>query len=352
MGNSSKPLGKRGVSRSLPQSNLLVAHASFSSLGRLAAVQFHRPGQAPVCEFQRERRQVTLKQETNHCGRTRRPHGGGARVRRLDGPRLGPADGSTDRSRQLVRGAARVDLDPEIPRGFQGRTAASEAAAASPRSRPARVDFGASDAPLTPDQSRPARAASRSRGRSRPLRSPTTSSGVRLRPEARPGRSSRTSTSARSRSGTTAAIKAINPGVNLPERDITPIYRSDGSGTTYNFTDYLSHVSKEWKNKVGNGTQPNFPTGVGARGSSGVAAKLTQHDGGITYVDVAYSLKNNFKIAKIRNRAGKFQLPGSRRSRRRRTRSSSVAEQPERASRSSTPNPRSRRPTRSARSPR
>jgi phosphate transport system substrate-binding protein len=105
-------------------------------------------------------------------------------------------------------------------------------------------------------------------------------------------------------------IKAINPGVKLPDQKITPIYRSDGSGTSYNFTDYLSHVSKAWKNKVGKGTQVNFPTGVGARGSSGVAGALGRTPGGITYVDVAYSLKNHFTIAKVKNRAGKFQLPG------------------------------------------
>jgi phosphate transport system substrate-binding protein len=104
-------------------------------------------------------------------------------------------------------------------------------------------------------------------------------------------------------------IKAINKGVNLPDEDIVPIYRSDGSGTSFNFTDYLSHVSKEWKNKIGKGTQPAFPTGVGAKGSSGVAAKLSSTQGGITYVDIAYSYKNAFKIAKLRNRAGKFVLP-------------------------------------------
>jgi phosphate transport system substrate-binding protein len=105
-------------------------------------------------------------------------------------------------------------------------------------------------------------------------------------------------------------IKALNPGVNLPNEDITPIYRSDGSGTSYNFTDYLSRMSKEWKSKVGKGTQPSFPTGVGARGSSGVAAKLSTTPGGITYVDVAYSLKNHLKIAKLKNRANKYVLPG------------------------------------------
>ncbi len=107
-----------------------------------------------------------------------------------------------------------------------------------------------------------------------------------------------------------AAIKKINKGANLPHEKIVPIYRSDGSGTSYNFTDYLSHVSKTWKSKIGKGTQPSFPVGVGARGSSGVAGKLKSTPGGITYVDVAYSLKNKFKIAKVRNRAGRYQLPG------------------------------------------
>jgi phosphate transport system substrate-binding protein len=105
------------------------------------------------------------------------------------------------------------------------------------------------------------------------------------------------------------AIKKINKGVNLPHEKVVPIYRSDGSGTSYNFTDYLSHVSKAWKSAVGKGTQPSFPVGVGARGSSGVAAKLKSTKGGITYVDVAYSLNNHFKIAKVENRAGKFELP-------------------------------------------
>jgi phosphate transport system substrate-binding protein len=104
-------------------------------------------------------------------------------------------------------------------------------------------------------------------------------------------------------------IRAINKGVNLPNEDIVPIYRSDGSGTSFNFTDYLSHVSKGWKSKIGKGTQPAFPVGVGARGSSGVAAKLGATKGGITYVDIAYAYKNHYKVAKIRNRAGKFVLP-------------------------------------------
>jgi phosphate transport system substrate-binding protein len=105
------------------------------------------------------------------------------------------------------------------------------------------------------------------------------------------------------------AIKGINKGVNLPHERVVPIYRSDGSGTSYNFTDYLSHVSKAWKSRVGKGTQPNWVAGVGAKGSSGVAGKLTSTAGGITYVDVAYSLKNHFTYAKIQNRAHRFVAP-------------------------------------------
>jgi phosphate transport system substrate-binding protein len=105
-------------------------------------------------------------------------------------------------------------------------------------------------------------------------------------------------------------IKSLNSGVNLPHEKITPVYRSDASGTSYNFTDYLSHISKYWHDKIGRGTQPSFPVGVGARGSSGVAAKLASTPGAIGYVDVAYSLNNHLKFAAIKNRAGKFELPG------------------------------------------
>ena len=106
-------------------------------------------------------------------------------------------------------------------------------------------------------------------------------------------------------------VKAINKGVKLPHEKIVPVYRSDASGTSYNFTDYLSHVSKSWRNAVGKGTQPSFPVGVGARGSSGVASKIRSTPGSIGYVDVAYSVSNGFKIAKVQNRAGNFELPGN-----------------------------------------
>src|SRR5204863_732241 len=108
------------------------------------------------------------------------------------------------------------------------------------------------------------------------------------------------------------AIKKLNKGKSLPDLQITTIHRSDNSGTTYNVTEYLSSVSKEWKSKVGKGVAVDWPTGVGARGSSGVAATLSQTNGGITYVDVAYSLKNHFFFAAVKNRAGVYQLPGLR----------------------------------------
>ncbi len=107
-------------------------------------------------------------------------------------------------------------------------------------------------------------------------------------------------------------IQKLNKKVSLPSTKITPIYRSDSSGTTYNFTDYLSSVSAVWKNTIGIGTQVSFPTGVGGAKSSGVSGVLSQTDGGIAYVDVAYALKNHFHFFKVKNRAGLYQLPGLR----------------------------------------
>lgn len=109
------------------------------------------------------------------------------------------------------------------------------------------------------------------------------------------------------------AIKALNKGANLPDLKITPVFRSDGSGTSYNFTDYLSAVNPEWKSKIGVSTQPAFPTGIGAKGSGGVAGVVSRTEGGITYVDVAYALKNHIRFAAVRNAAGKFLYPSLRR---------------------------------------
>jgi len=108
------------------------------------------------------------------------------------------------------------------------------------------------------------------------------------------------------------AIKKLNPRLNLPDLEIKPVYRSDGSGTTYNFTDYLSAVSPQWKSRIGLGTSVNFPAGSGARGSSGVTGVVRQTEGALTYVDAAYSIQNKLQFALMQNRAGKFTTPGIR----------------------------------------
>jgi phosphate transport system substrate-binding protein len=108
-------------------------------------------------------------------------------------------------------------------------------------------------------------------------------------------------------------IQRLNRGVNLPDRKITPVYRSDSSGTTFNFTDYLTSVSRTFKSRVGGpSTTVNWPTGVGARGSSGVAGVITRTEGAIGYADVAYALKNKIKFAAVQNRSGKYATPGLR----------------------------------------
>ena len=109
------------------------------------------------------------------------------------------------------------------------------------------------------------------------------------------------------------AIKKLNPSASLPDLKITPVFRSDGSGTSYAFTDYLSAVSGDWKNKIGVSTQPAFPAGIGAKGSSGVAGVVSRTDGSITYVDVAYAIKNHIRFAAVKNAAGKFLYPSLRR---------------------------------------
>ncbi len=109
-----------------------------------------------------------------------------------------------------------------------------------------------------------------------------------------------------------AAIKQLNPKLNLPDTKITPVYRSDGSGSTYAYTDYLSAVSPQWKSRVGKNTSVNFPTGIGARGSSGVAGVVKNTPGALTYVDAAYSIQNKLQFATIQNKAGGFTTPGLR----------------------------------------
>lgn len=106
-----------------------------------------------------------------------------------------------------------------------------------------------------------------------------------------------------------SAIKKLNPGKSLPGTSITVVHRSDSSGTTFNFTDYLSHVSKPWKSAVGTGTSVAWPTGFGGKGSSGVAGIVRQTPGAIGYADVEYAVKNHLPYFKMLNRAGTFAIP-------------------------------------------
>ena len=106
-----------------------------------------------------------------------------------------------------------------------------------------------------------------------------------------------------------AAIAAANPGLALPDEKITIVHRSDGSGTTFNFSNYLSKVSGEWKEKVGEGTSLQWPGGVGGKGNEGVAAYVKQIKGGIGYVELAYALQNAMPYASLQNAAGQWVQP-------------------------------------------
>ncbi|MHC9085939.1 phosphate ABC transporter substrate-binding protein PstS [Luteimonas sp. RIT-PG2_3] len=105
------------------------------------------------------------------------------------------------------------------------------------------------------------------------------------------------------------AIAALNPGVTLSDAKISIVHRSDGSGTTFNFSNYLSKVSPDWKAKVGEGTSLQWPTGVGGKGNEGVASYVQQIKGGIGYVELAYALQNNMPYASLQNAAGNWVQP-------------------------------------------
>lgn len=105
------------------------------------------------------------------------------------------------------------------------------------------------------------------------------------------------------------AIQQLNPGVSLPSEDILVVYRSDGSGTTYVFTDYLSEVSPEFRQEVGTGKAVKWPVGLGAKGNEGVAGQVKQTPGAIGYVELAYAKETGLPVAAIRNQAGEFVEP-------------------------------------------
>ena len=106
-----------------------------------------------------------------------------------------------------------------------------------------------------------------------------------------------------------AALKKVNPGVNLPNLAITPVFRSDGSGDTYAFTDLLSRVDPTWATKVGNATSVSFPVGTGGKGNAGVSAVVASTSGSVAYIAASYIAGNGLNVAALRNAAGKFIYP-------------------------------------------
>jgi phosphate transport system substrate-binding protein len=102
------------------------------------------------------------------------------------------------------------------------------------------------------------------------------------------------------------AIAAVNPGVNFPNQDIIVVHRSDGSGTSFIWTDYLSKVSSEWKNQVGSGTSVKWPKGLGGKGNEGVAGSIRQLSGSIGYVELIYAVQNKIPYGSVQNAAGVF----------------------------------------------
>ncbi len=101
-------------------------------------------------------------------------------------------------------------------------------------------------------------------------------------------------------------LAKANPGVKFPDEDIVIVHRSDGSGTTYIWTDYLSKVSQEWKDKVGKGTSVNWPVGIGGKGNEGVAGTIKQTEGSLGYVELIYAIQNKMSYGLVQNAAGNF----------------------------------------------
>ena len=104
-------------------------------------------------------------------------------------------------------------------------------------------------------------------------------------------------------------LTALNPGVKLPDQDIVVVHRSDGSGTTFIFTDYLSKVSSEWKSKAGNNTSVNWPAGIGGKGNEGVSGQVKQTPGALGYVELIYAVQNKLPYSDVKNSAGEFVKP-------------------------------------------
>jgi phosphate transport system substrate-binding protein len=168
------------------------------------------------------------------------------------------------------------------------------------------VDFGASDGPMTDEQL--------SQAKTKILHIPTVLGAVvpaynvpgvtgelKFTPEALSGIFLGKITS-----WNDPAIAKANPGVNLPNQTIIVIHRSDGSGTTYIFTDYLSKVSSDWQNGPGKGTSVKWPVGLGGKGNEGVAGMIRQMQGGIGYIELIYAVQNKIDYGSVRNASGAF----------------------------------------------
>ncbi len=172
------------------------------------------------------------------------------------------------------------------------------------------VNFGASDVPMTSDQIAAARGAT--------LQVPVALGGVSLvyhLPGVPRGLHLDAPTVAGIFLGTiqywdAQAIRSQNPGAHLTHLKITVVHRSDGSGTTYIFTDYLSHVSSAWAGGPGTSTTISWPTGVGEPGSSGVSAVVAQTTGAIGYVELSYAVSNHITFARVKNSSGNYISPG------------------------------------------
>jgi len=168
------------------------------------------------------------------------------------------------------------------------------------------VDFGASDGPMTDEQL--------SQSKTKILHVPTVlgadvpaynipgvTGDLKFTPEALAG-----IFLGKISSWNDPAIATANPGVNLPNQPIVLIHRSDGSGTTYIWTDYLSKVSPEWQSQVGKGTSVKWPVGLGGKGNEGVAGMIRQMQGSIGYVELIYAISNKITYGTVRNGAGVF----------------------------------------------
>lgn len=168
------------------------------------------------------------------------------------------------------------------------------------------VDFGASDGPMTDEQLKEAKV--------KILHIPTVlgavvpaynvpgiSGEVKFTPEALAG-----IFLGKVQKWNDPSITGANPGVKFPDQSIIVVHRSDGSGTTYIFTDYLSKVSKEWESSVGKGASPKWPVGLGGKGNEGVAGQVRQLQGSIGYVELIYAVENKITYGSVKNAAGNF----------------------------------------------